>query len=201
MEDFVVLREKELPDYVHMIPDWLLEDNADEVEFWGMEDWGVPCGAAALAWEDGAAVLKHLYIDEQYRGSGRGGRFFQELVYYVYQQGNMELRLKYIPSQHPELEQLLCAYVHTETKEAVGSVSCTISELAELKYLQGNCGTVKSLSECTEESLRMFYDRIVEQGEDLVDLPLNKMDYQAECSAVVVENGKPAGILLVKEEN
>lgn len=198
----MVLNKQQLLSYVHMIPQWLLESDieGEEVEFWGMEDWEVPCGVAVLNREDGVPTLKHLYVEKEYRESGRGSRFLTEILYRVYKRGDVRFQIKYIPKQYPELERLLRSYPMTCREEVIGSAFCTIKELAELKYLQGDFHNVQALSECTEESLTPLYQEIIRRQADLVELPLKKKDYLAEYSAVAMENGRPSGLLLVKED-
>ncbi|MBQ7955261.1 MAG: hypothetical protein IJ282_05875 [Lachnospiraceae bacterium] len=203
MEQYIRLSNSEVMDYVHMIPTWLIEHTryAEDVEFWGMKNWSVPCGVAVLTREDRIMTLKHLYIDKKYRGGGRGTRFLQQILQREYKKGETEFQVQYIPGQYPEFERLLRRYNWERKEELIGSANCTIGELAELKYLQGNYGNTKALSECTEESLHSLYQEIKDRGVALVDLPIKKEDYLAEYSAVTIEDGKPAGLLLVKKED
>lgn len=202
MNDYFRLTENMLMEYAFMIPQWLLESRTDgtDTEFWGMESFGGPGGVAVLKREGGDKILQYLYIAEDLRGEGSGSSFLLELLYQAYREGCRRFVTSYIPGQYPEFERLLLAYPFDSEEEMVGSFGCTLQELMQLKHLQGAYGSIKPLSECTEESLKPFYRLLVETGEDLVELPLKKQDYLAECSAVVLEEGKPVGLLLVKKE-
>lgn len=202
MEEFRQLGQSELFAYVHMIPRWLLEDalENDSLEIWGMEDWGEACGAAVISRSPDVVELLHLYIAKDYRNSGRGGRFLMELMYYAYRLGASQFRVKYIMEQFPEMERLLRSYpMQIGEPEMVGNAESTLGELAELQYLKGGYGSVKALSECTKEGLSHLYGEIISRGLDLVEFPLKQDEYLAEYSAVAMENGRPAGLLLVKE--
>ena len=202
MEDFRQLKQKEFSIYAHMIPRWLMEEalEDDGIEIWGMEDWGEACGAAVISRKPDMVELHHIYIAGEYRNSGRGGRFLMELMYYAYRLGASQFQVKYIMEQFPEMERLLRSYpMQIGEPEMVGNAESALGELANLHYLKGSYGSVKALSECTKEGLSHLYGEIISRSLDLVELPLRKDDYLAEYSAVAMENGRPAGLLLVKE--
>lgn len=202
MEEYIRIRGNEILEYAHMIPDWLLaspQEGAD-VQFFGMRDFGIPCGAAVLSGENGVLTLQYLYLAQEYRGSGRGTRFLGELLNYAYHAGEYEFQVKYIPGQYPEMERILQSYPFQREEEMIGSFSCTLKDLQDVKHLQGGCGNVRALSECTEESLRPFYREVELRGEDMVEMPVKKKEYLAAESAVAMENGCPAGLLLVKQD-
>lgn len=202
MEEYFLLEGDRIGAYAHMIPEWLFTrtEEGTEVQFWGMSDMGEPCGAAVLSGEDGVLTLQYIYIEKAYRGQGKGQRFFAELLYRAYHSPNRIFRVRYIPGEYPKLERLLSGYPFAQGEEEIGSFSCTLGELLRLKYLQGAGNNVKALSECTEESLRPLYQEIAAREDDLVEMPLNRQEYIAECSAVALENGKPAGLLLVRKD-
>lgn len=202
MEDFRQLQQRELFKYAHMIPRWLMEEalEDDGIEIWGMEDWDEACGAAVISRKPDVVELLHLYIAKDYRNSGRGGRFLMELMYYAYRLGASQFQVKYIMEQFPEMERLLSSYpMQIGEPEMVGNAESTLGELAELHYLKGGYGSVKALSECTKEGLSHLYGEIISKGLDWVPIPLKKEEYLAKYSAVAMESGRPAGLLLVKE--
>lgn len=202
MDYFFRLTEEMLSAYEPMIPRWLLESRMDgrDTEFWAMESFGIPAGVAVLKQEDGDKILQYLYIAECMRGAGRGSSFLLRLLNQAHREGCRRFVTSYMQGEYPAFERLLLAYPFDREEELVGSYRCSIQELMQLPYLQRHYGNIKPLSQCTEESLRPLYRSLVELGEDLVDLPLNKQDYLAEYSAVVLEEGKAAGLLLVKKE-
>ncbi|MBO5092802.1 MAG: GNAT family N-acetyltransferase [Lachnospiraceae bacterium] len=202
MTDYIRLQDGQLDGYAHMIPEWIMESRREglDAEFWGMEEFGIPCGAAAL-WREGATkYLWHLYVAQEQRGMGKGSGFLLELLYNAYKEGCEAFAVKYIPGQFPAFERLLDAYPSSRQEEAAGSFQCALGELLSLDVLQGGYGNTRALSECTEESLRPFYRRLSELGEDIVALPVNKKEYLSDYSAVVMEEGQPAGMLLVRED-
>lgn len=201
MEGFYQLQGEKLQPYVHMVPEWLLKEGKEggSPQFWGMTDGGEPCGAAVLQREEDVVTLRFLYIAEAYRKEGKGSRFLAELLYHAYHAGDQVFQVHYIPGEYPKFERLLQGYPFEKTEEKIGSFTCTLGELSENKYLQGSYGNVRALSQCTEESLRIFYREIAARGEDLVDMPVKKEAYLADACAVAMEQGKPAGLLLVKE--
>lgn len=202
MEDFILLQEEQLAEFAHMIPKWLLESPKEgtAISFWGAFCSGIPCGAAVIEEESDRWTLRYVYILEEFRGSGRGTHFLQEMMYAAYLAKKQKFQVRYIPEQNPALKKVLNGYAFFKEEEMLGSFSCTLGELSALATLQGGYGSVKPLSECTQESLAAFYREIGMRGTDLVELPLKKERYLADCCAAVIENGRTAGLLLVKEE-
>lgn len=202
MEEYVLLQKDNMGAYAHMIPAWLFMKPGEEkeVQFWGMSDFKTPCGVAVLSREEEVITLQYLYVEIAHRGQGKGQRFLAELLYRARQASARIFQIGYIPGEYPKLERLLQGYPFLEQEEEITSFTCTLRELQNLKVLQGNSNHVKALSQCTEESLRPFYQELVERGDDLETVPLNRQEYVAECSAVAMDNGKPAGLLLVRED-
>lgn len=203
MESVMLLKGVQIGGYAHMIPEWLLERPREgvNVRFFGMEEEGTPCGVAVLGEEERVLTLQYLYLEENYRGEGRGQRFLNELLLDAYHGQNDTFRVAYVPEEFPQIERLLKAYPFTQEEEPVASFTCTLGQLMENKYIQGAYGSnVRALSECQEEGLRTLSQIMEERGDALVKMPLEKKDYVADCSAVVLEKGSPAGILLVREE-
>lgn len=201
-ERFILLQAEQLAAFSYMIPGWLLESDAEgvDISFWGMTAFGAPCGAAVVSMEQDAVLLRYIYILEEFRGTGRGKRFVAELLDYAYREQKARFEVRYIKEQYPVMEKLLTGYPFTREDEMLGSFSCRLGDLLKLPHLQGRYGSIRALSDCTQESLRAFYKEIEQQGMDLVELPLKKEDYVADCCAVTMENDRPAGILLVREE-
>ena len=202
MENYKLLEEEQLRGYAYMIPRWLLESPREgaDVQFWGVEESGIPCGAAVLSGEPGILTLQYMYMDEVFRKEGRGTKFLAELLHNAYHAGKREFRVRLIPGAYPEFEKLLNGYPFRREEERIGNFSCTLEELSQIKYFQGGFGSVESLSVCTNEELSPFYQKVIAREADLVEMPLNKNDYLADCSAVFMDQGKPAGLLLVKED-
>lgn len=201
MERYSLLREQEAADYTYMVPEWLLGEwrREEQMQLFGMSEDGAACGVALLRSEEGTVTLLYLYLTEEYRGEGRGIRFFAELLFRAYHSGAGVFQVRYLPGEYPKLERLLDGYPFEEQEEMLGVFTCTLGELAENKFLKGTYGNVRALSQCTEEGLRLLYQEIAAKGEALVEMPVRKEDYLADCSAVVLEKGKPAGLLLVRE--
>lgn len=201
-ERFILLQAEQLAAFSYMIPRWLLESDAEgmDIQFWGMTAFGTPCGAAVLSVEQDTLLLRYIYILEEFRGTGRGKRFVAELLDHAYREQKARFEVRYIREQYPVMEKILTGYPFTREEEMLGSFSCRLGDLLKLPHLQGGYGSVKALSDCTQESLMIFYKEIEQRGMDLIELPLKKEDYVADCCAVTMENGRPAGLLLVREE-
>lgn len=202
MKDYRKLRMDEVTGYAHMIPAWLMEEalEDDTIEIWGVEEFGEACGTAVIMREIDAVTLMHLYVVEEYRNCGIGSGFLLELMLYSYGLGVSQFQVKYMEEQFPELERLLRSYpMRKNDDEQIGTAVCKLGYLQGLKNLQGGYGQVKALSACTTESLACFYQKIISRGMDLVDFPLKKGEYLEDYSAVTMEDGEPAGLLLVKK--
>lgn len=201
MEIVKRLRGAEVSVYAPMLPDWLLEDAAADadMQLFGMQVSGRACGAAVLLYEQESVLLQHIYIKKEYRGSGRGSRFLAELMQYAYRLRAKTFRVEYAAGRYTELERLLLAYPMKRAElDGIGNAECTLGELAELPYLKGSFGKIRALSECTRESLSGLYQRMTAQGLDLIPVPLQKGRYMEKYSAVVMEEGTAAGLLLVE---
>lgn len=202
MEDFWILKSEDMWRFDYMIPDWILQMDPilEGITFWGMTDLNEPCGVAVTVMEDGIPTMIYLYVAPDYRRSGKAGKLIREIMYQSYKRGAHSIKVKYIPEKYPQMERLLRIFPGEKKEEFVGTACGTIEELMKLKHFQGNTGSVRALSECSQASLNSLYMQIEEQGEDLVELPLKRGEYVEECSAVIMENGVPAGLLLVKQE-
>ncbi len=203
MEYISRLKDSQIAGYAHMIPQWLIESPKEgaDVQFFGMEDFDIPCGVAVTSGEAGVVTLQYIYIAREYRKAGRGSRLLAELLMRAYYSGNHEFRVKYIPGEYPEFEKLLSGYPFTGEEEMIGNFRCTLEELSRIKQFVGKNGNVRALADCTEEELRGLYKEVVEKEDDFIDIPIKKRDYLTSCSAVALEAGKPSGLLLVQEKS
>lgn len=202
MEFVRQLEESEYDSCRRMLPAWLHENimENDEMELWGIKDFGTICGVAVISREADFVRLCHIYVEEKYRGSGRGGRLLFELIYNAHIYGASQFIVKYIPGRYPGLQNLLRNYPMMISEETVGSVSCTLENLLTSKALVGEYKNIKSLAECPQTELSAFYREIVDKGLDWVEMPIDKKDYLADFCAVKTEGGKPTGLLLIKEQ-
>ncbi len=202
MEEFFLLEESQLAAYGHMIPDaWKeLSWKTAAVQYWGVAYLGIPCGAAVVSSEPETLWLHHIYIAAEFRKRGIGLRFLTKLLLYAYHDGKKYLRLRCMQGAYKELERLLSAYPFTCQKENIGSFSCRLGQLAKNPYFQGKYKEIQPLSKCSEASLKPFYQKIQQQEENIAGFPLNRKEYLADVCSVKLEQGKPAGILLVRAE-
>lgn len=202
MEDFFLLRESQLADYAHMIPDGWKEQTWETaaVQYWGAAYLGMPCGAAVVSSEPETLWLHHIYIAADFRKSGIGLRFLTKLLLYAYHDGKKYLRLRCMQGAYKELERLLTAYPFTYQEENIGSFSCTLGQLLQNPYFRGKYREIQPLAKCSEASLKPFYQKIQQQEENMAGFPLNKKEYLPDVCSVKLEQGKPAGILLVRAE-
>lgn len=202
MEEILYLSETAVKEYLRMIPNWLILGYEEgEVEFWGLQCFGAPAGVAALRDKEQEKNLLYLYIDQDYRRAGRGARLLQELIYGAYQNGYKYFSTQYMQGQYPVYEKLLCAYPFQSAVDYVSGFRVTLQVLEQTPQLQGAYKNIRALSACSQESLTSLYQELTQSGKDLVSVPLNKTEYIEDCCAVAWEKDKPAGFLLVKEEN
>ena len=201
MDQFLILTGKQRKSFESMIPQWLLDRYTDgmDMDFWGMVCDGMPGGAAVVAEGVREQTLMYLYVAEEYRKAGRGSAFLRELLYHAYKEGFGSFVIRYMPGQYPEFEDLLRPYPFRKEEEEVGSFSCPLQELLKIPQLHGPYGSVRPLSECSEQSLQPFYRTLVENGEAMAEVPVRKQDYLTDCCAVAWEENKPVGMLLVKK--
>lgn len=200
MDEYILLTEEQRREYEPMIPQWILhlEKEYVDVDFWGMRSFGSPGGVAVLSEEGKEMKLLYLYLTEEYRHTGRGSAFLQELINHAYERGCQSFVVSYIPGVYQDFEELLLQYDFHREDEKTASFSCSLQELLMIPQLQGSFKSVKSLPACSEQSLHSLYRTMMEAGEDYVDLPLRKQEYLGKCCAVAMEENQPAGLLLVK---
>lgn len=202
MGESILLNEKQLQRYAHMIPDRFLRHTWAEaaLQFWGMERAGIPYGIAVTDCDGDAFLLQYIYIAEDFRGMGKGVQLMTELMLYAYHAKKQSFQLGCLERQYPKLERILSGYPFVRETEAVGSFSCPLSELLQNPYFQGHCGNVTALADCTQKSLRSFSRKMEQQEEELLELPLDKKAYLADCSSVILEKGRITGLLLIRQE-
>ena len=58
MEYISRLKDSQIAGYAHMIPQWLIESPKEgaDVQFFGMEDFDIPCGVAVTSGEAGVVT-------------------------------------------------------------------------------------------------------------------------------------------------
>ncbi len=202
MGESILLNEKQLQRYVHMIPDRFLEHTWAEaaLQFWGMERAGIPYAIAVTDCEGDTFMLQYIYITEKFRGMGKGTQLMTELLLYAYHAKRKSFQIRCLAGEYKKLERMLGGYPFQREEEGLGSFSCQLSELVQNPYFQGSYGNVAALADCSSKSLRAFSKKLERWGEELIELPLDKSDYLAECSSVVLEKGKIKGILLIRQE-
>lgn len=202
MGESILLNEKQLQGYAHMIPERFLRHTWAEasLQFWGMANADSPYGIAVTDCDGDAFLLQYIYIAEEFRGVGKGIQLMTELMLYAYHAGMKSFQLRCFAGQYPKLERILSGYPFVRETEDIGSFSCPLSELLRNPYFQGHCGNVTALADCTQKSLRSFSRKMEQQGEELLELPLDKKAYLSECSSVILERGRITGLLLIKQE-
>ncbi len=172
----------------------------------------VACGVlSASAEDDGTVLIRHIYVDENYRHKGAGTELFNTLIRLCYEIGAIEIRASYIRGFD----------INEDTDEFFDALGLELQKYKSPLYLLNpydieldkyNIDTddVVPLSMIDNKSYRQISDRINalsaddddNDEEDLKILPIdNRIFYHQDLSCAYVDaaSGNCRGIFLLKE--
>lgn len=126
--------------------------------------------------------------------------FVDSIAYDMYNKGAEKLVYHFLEGVDSDLIKKLEQNGFVINRDEIAMFEFTIKQLSEISLLSSSSRNVISLEEIDNIRLRNICTDIVEAGEDIVDMPLNKAEYLADCSAVYMKEDKARGLLLLQRD-
>ncbi len=179
-----------------MMPDYLLSLGTIDPAmcYFGIVEEEKTVGTAAVKLMGEVAELLWFAIDVSYREMFVGTKGFTSLLMELYDRGVKQVLCTLPVDTDPKLRALF-----DEFDSGYESLpQCTITVKAETafscKELQKPSSHSISLEACPVETLRSFEKRLEAKGNDM--LPVNKVDYATDLSAVYMDGTEAKAVLL-----
>ncbi len=188
--------------YYSMLPDrfyeYMEEDKGTLI--FGIENFGMAAGAAMIRRVSEDAELVWYYVNERYRGRGVGAEGLLRLMQLFRQSYGMEsISVNLYAGADEEVKRLFLGYPVEKNYPAQSIFRTTAGALRASGKLGTGGEKSVALSDLSPEKLDSLNKALAEYGKDLVPLPIKPEEYLARQSAVFMENGEPAGVLLLKK--
>lgn len=154
------------------------------------------CGVALIGKNGDDAIIEYMYVDEDNKDEYI--YLINSISYDMYNDGAKRIVLKFL-EENEEIMKLLKMLDFVINEEAIALFEFKISDLENCEILKKPVKDVIPLEELNNTQIKDLCNRIIENGEDLVDMPIEKEGYIESCSAVYIEENKAKSIILVKE--
>jgi len=197
-----VIRGEEIDFYLSFIPQTLQQSYLMQANLllYGIRYLDTACGVIVVEAQSENALIKYIYLAEDYRHRGMAGEALNELLFELYGAGYVTVSASYIPELYPDMhDRLWCMGFQIEEAES-GFFSIPVDTLADKPLLKGKTNHVVALRDVSKMELNRLCNKLVETGYDLVDMPIRKEQYLADSSGVFMENGEPKGIILLEQD-
>lgn len=198
MEYIFRINNSNIEDYIEYIPELFLYrlEQGESYFFYGMTFADTFCGIMVLE-EQGIDVLVHyMHVDESYQ-------FFQSsmiehVMYDIYQMGAQRLVWKFL--EDDQFQTKVEGLGFQVKKDDIARFEFKIEEIKKAALFSEKAKDIISLEELDNMHLRKLGNEIVELGEDIIPMPVNKNEYLADCSAVYMEGEHAKGLLLLTRD-
>lgn len=188
--------------FSEIIPDYVTEiaRTEEDVIAFGIVFAKVPVGSIVVRLDGETAELLWYYIDPKFRRMRIGRESLFELCWILLEQYNVKRIEAVIPADAGEgLDKLFGIYdAEIETMPEC-RFDTTLGEFLNAKKIKGNPAKCVSLEKTSGSLLRMLCNKIVEQGIDLVEMPIRQEDYYAKACAIHFDKDVPDGMLLISK--
>lgn len=154
------------------------------------------CGISLISKNGDDAIIDYMYVD----GDNKEDYILliNSISYDMHKDGAKRIVWKFL-EEDEELIKLLEMIDFVINEDTIALFEFKINDLKNCEILKKPARDVISLEELDNIQLRDLCNHIVENGEDIVDMPIVKENYVESCSAVYVEENKAKSIILVKE--
>ncbi len=155
-------------------------------------------GIALIRDEVMEVVLHYLYVDDDCKFFL--SYFIDSIAYDMYNKGVEKLIYHFLEGDDSDLIKILERNGFVVSRDEIAMFEFSIKQLSEIPMLNASSRNVISLEELDNIRLRNICTDIMEANEDIVDMPLNKNEYLANCSAVYMKEDKARGLLLLQRD-
>lgn len=150
----------------------------------------------ALIFDDIVEVVLHyLHVDKE--ADYFLPYFIDSIVYDMYNKGAKKLIYHFLEGDDDDLVKTLEWSGFIVNKGEIATFNFTIKQLSEIPLLNSSFRNVISMEELDNIRLRNICADIVNSNADIIDMPLDKEKYLANCCAVYMAGDTPKGLLLL----
>ncbi len=188
--------------YTEFLPPELVElyESSPSLLLYGLALDTTAAGASAVQLQGAEAVLSYLYIAPDCRRMGLCAQLLSNLGFDLWESGVRSLASYYVPGEHADFHRQMELWEASIQPSGGGAFRFTLGALAQNKSLAGESAGISPLSACRETELMRIGRRLKREGADLVPLPIQASDYEADCSCVYKKDGEIRALLLAKQE-
>lgn len=154
------------------------------------------CGAALISSDGDDAIIDYMYVNEDNRDEYIF--LINSISYEVYKDGARRIVWKFL-QEDDEVISILQKLDFVINEDAIAFFEFKISDLENCEILNKSVKNVIALEELDNTHLKDLCNRIVQNGEAIVDMPIEKESYIESCSAVYVEGNIAKSIILLQE--
>ena len=154
------------------------------------------CGISLISKNGDDVIIEYMYVDEDNKEDYI--LLINSISYDMYKDGAKRIVWKFL-EEDEELIKLLEKIDFVINEDTIALFEFKINDLENCDILKKPVRDVISLKELDNIHLKKLCNHIVENGEDIVDMPIEKESYVEGCSAVYIEEDKAKSIILVKE--
>lgn len=200
MEMISRLSEENIEEYIELLPyEYLgIYEYAENTFMYGMSDEGIPCGIALLENENDDVIIH--YLNTYGKNKHDMYSFVNFIAYELYQQGVERLIWKYLEDDDFDYKLMLANLGFVSTSDDIAVFEFSIKDLLSNDFLNTMSRDTVSLKDIGGFELKKFCAEITNEFKNIVEMPIKKELYVADCSAVYMEKNVPKGILLLQME-
>lgn len=164
---------------------------------YGMIKDDVPCAVALLETEYNDVFINYFYVRSD--DSSDTYYFINSIAYEMSGLGMERLVYNYLEDEFEQRRMANLGFLSIPGDGAVFEFS--IKDLLLIKLLNTPSNNTIALKNIGGIELKALCSEISEKCMDIVEMPIRKEDYIADCSVVYMENNVPNGIMLLEKVN
>ncbi|MCR5278361.1 MAG: hypothetical protein K6E19_02860 [Lachnospiraceae bacterium] len=203
MANLLYIDESNIDMFAPIIPDYIREVivSDEDVVLHGIESDDMACGVVVSRVISFEAEILWYYLDPSFRGYGIGHESFQlyaERMHNTY--GVSSIRVEIPAGVDKSIYNLFSGLPAEFERLDMGRFETTVGWLRSSEKIRGAAKHSVALSAVDSKALRNFSDKLANEGLGMVDLPIDPRDYEADASAVYMEDDTPKAVLLLQRD-
>lgn len=201
MIDIIELSVKSLPAFSKYIPNTLREEYVFNRNLFimGIYSMDEPSGVVVLERKGSDATMLFYTVDEaledEYYATGMMISLLYELKNKHYKTFSTTYQKSIFPALHSTLADFNCTFEDMEN----GYYRFVVKDMTSDLLRKGKTDRVISLANADQHKIDVLANSALEAYELYVDAPINKEDYEADCSCLYVDKNIPKGMLLIRQ--
>lgn len=200
MEVAIKVEERNLNTFIHFIPEIYIKDYIESEIYvlYGFLSEEQACGVALLEIGVRDVIIEYLYLLESH--THLLSYFLHFIEYDMYQIGRERFLWKFLDDETGTYRQMLRALGFYISQGENAVFRFRLEELEKVTLLKKQPKNVVSLEQVDNLRLKKLSAEIEEQGSAILSFPIQKEEYIADCSAVIIEQNEPKAMLLLQRD-